>query len=45
MVPAGKARPLPSTRLGDPTVASYSVSRYEGGELVEQSTETFELAR
>ena len=29
----------------DPTVASYAISRYEGGELVEQSTVTFDLAR
>ncbi len=41
----GKADPLRLDVAGDPTVAIYSVGRYEGGELVEQSTETFELAR
>ncbi len=41
----GKAGPLRLDVAGDPTVAIYSVSRYEGGELLEQSIETFELAR
>ena len=42
---AGKSGPLRLDASGDPTVAIYAVSRYEGGALVEQSTETFELAR
>ncbi len=42
---AGKAGPLRLDAAGDPTVASYTVSRYEDGALVEQSTVTFELAR
>ncbi len=42
---AGKSGPLRLDASGDPTVAIYAVSRYEGGELMEQSTETFELAR
>ena len=41
----GKSGPLRLDAAGDPTVAIYTISRYEGGELVEQSTETFELAR
>lgn len=28
----------------DPTVAIYAIGRYEGGDLVEQSTVTFDLA-
>lgn len=41
----GKAGPLRIDATGDPTVASYTVGRYEGGELVEKSTVTFELGR
>ena len=29
---------------GDPTVATYTVSRFEGGELVEQSTQVFDFS-
>lgn len=41
----GKAGPLRLDFAGDPTVASYAVSRFEDGELVEQSTVTVDLAR
>ncbi len=41
----GKAGPLRLDAAGDPTVAIYTVSRYEGGELVEQATVTLDLAR
>ena len=41
----GKSGPLRLDAAGDPTVAIYAIGRYENGELVEQSTESFELAR
>ena len=41
----GPAGPLRLDAAGDPTVASYAISRYEGGALVERSTATFDLAR
>ena len=39
----GKAGPLHLDQVGDPTVAAYAIGRFEGGELVEQSTVTVNL--
>ncbi len=41
----GKAGPLRLDAAGGATVAIYTVSRYEGGALTEQSPVTFDLAR
>ncbi len=39
----GKVGALKLNAGGDPTVATYTVSRFEGSELVEQSTQVFDL--
>ena len=39
----GKVGALKLDAGGDPTVATYTVSRFEGSELVEQSTQVFDL--
>lgn len=41
----GKVGPLALDAGGDPTIATYTVSRFEGGELVEQSTQVIDLGR
>ena len=40
----GKVGRLKLDAGGDPTVATYTVSRFEGGELVEQSTQVFDFS-
>ena len=40
----GKVGRLKLDSGGDPTVATYTVSRFEGGELVEQSTQVFDFS-
>ncbi|MXY87886.1 MAG: ABC transporter substrate-binding protein [Dehalococcoidia bacterium] len=40
----GKVGRLKLDAGGDPTVATYTVSRFEGGELVEQSTQAFDFS-
>ena len=41
----GKVGALALDAGGDPTIAIYTVSRFEGGELVEVTTQSFDLAR
>ena len=41
----GKVGRLNIDARGDPTIATYTIGRFEGGELVEQSTQAFDLAR
>ena len=41
----GKVGRLNIDERGDPTIATYTIGRFEGGELVEQSTQAFDLAR
>ena len=41
----GKVGRLNIDVRGDPTIATYTIGRFEGGELVEQSTQAFDLAR
>lgn len=43
IVYVGKSGPLRLDTVGDPTVGAYAISRFEGGELVEQSTVTVDL--
>ena len=41
----GKVGALALDAGGDPTIAIYTVSRFEGGELVEVTTQSFDLSR
>lgn len=41
----GKVGALALDAGGDPTIAIYTVSRFEGGDLVEVTTQSFDLAR
>ena len=41
----GKVGPLALNAGGDPTIATYTVSRFAGGELVEQASVRIDLAR
>ena len=41
----GKVGALALDAGGDPTIAIYTVSRFEGGELVDVTTQSFDLAR
>ncbi|MCY3538759.1 MAG: ABC transporter substrate-binding protein [bacterium] len=43
VVYVGKSGPLRLDTVGDPTVGAYAISRFKGGELVEQSTVTVDL--